>query len=86
LSDTIKNCLEKKVNPTEVKKYFNILENNSFIFDLLSFQDNYMKHFFFDGNLLDVKFSESQMEEFLIKHKSTLELLANEFNRKILEN
>ena len=86
LSDTIKNCLEKKVNPTEVKKYFNILENNSFIFDLLSFQDNYLKHFFFDGNLLDVKFSESQMEEFLIKHKSTLELLANEFKKCLIRS
>ena len=66
LRELIENSLEKKVDPNYVGKYFDILEENSFIFDYFGFQVNYFKHFYFGGNLVDVEIPESNMEKFLI--------------------
>ena len=82
----IENSLEKKAEPDYVGKYFDILEENSFIFDYFGFQVNYFKHFYFDGNLVDVEISESHMEEFLINEKQNLENLAQEFKKKVIKN
>ena len=62
------------------------MEENSFIFDYFGFQVNYFKHFYFDGNLVDVEISESHMDEFLIKEKQNLENLAQEFKKKVIKN
>ena len=86
LRELIKNSLGKKVNPNYVGKYFDILEENSFVFDHLGFQASYLKHFYFDGNLVDVEISESQMKEFLINEKQNLENLTQEFKKKIVKN
>ena len=86
LHELIENSLEKKVDPNYVGKYFDILEENSFIFDYFGFQINYLKHFYFGGNLVDVEISESHMEEFLIKEKQNLENLAQEFKKKMIKN
>ena len=46
-------------NPDEVKKYFDILENNSFIFNLYEFQLAYFKKLYFDK--AEVKWFLSEM-------------------------
>jgi hypothetical protein len=71
------------VESNYVEKYFDILEENSFIFDLLSFQVRYLKHFYYDSNLLDVQISDNQMMEFLTNEKQNLENLAQEFKKRI---
>ena len=81
----IENSLEKKVEPSSIGKYLDILEENSFIFDYLEFQVSYFEHFYFGGNLVDVEISESHMKEFLVK-KQNLENLALEFKKKIVKN
>ena len=86
LRELIENSLEKKVDPNYVGKYFDILEENSFIFDYFAFQLSYFKHFYFGGNLVDVKIPESNMEEFLIKEKQNLENLSQEFKKKMIKN
>ena len=86
LRELIENSLEKKVDPNYVGKYFDILEENSFIFDYFGFQVNYFKHFYFGGNLVDVEIPESNMEKFLIKEKQNLENLAREFKKKMIKN
>ena len=83
MRELIEDSLEKKVEPNYVGKYFDVLEENSFIFDLLSFQVHYLKHFYYDSNLLDVQISDNQMMEFLISEKQNLENLAQEFKKKI---
>ncbi len=86
LPKLIQEILDFKLgNPDYVKKYFDILENNSFIFNLYEFQLAYYKQLYFDANLFDVKLSEKNLKEFLINQKDVLTLLANEFNKKILE-
>ena len=85
LQGLIENSLEKKVEPSSIGKYLDILEENSFIFDYLEFQVSYFNHFYFSGNLVDVEISESHMKEFLIK-KQNLKNLAQEFKKKIVKN
>ena len=85
LQGLIENSLEKKVEPSSLGKYLDILEENSFIFDYLEFQVSYFNHFYFGGNLVDVEISESHMKEFLIK-KQNLKNLAQEFKKKIVKN
>ena len=86
LRELIENSLEKKVDPNYVGKYFDIFEENSFIFDYFAFQLSYFKHFYFGGNLVDVEIPESNMEKFLIKEKQNLENLAREFKKKMIKN
>ena len=85
LRELIENSLEKKVDPNYVGKYFDILEENSFVFDYLGFQVSYLEHFYFGGNLVDVEISESHMKEFLDK-KQNLKNLAQEFKKKMIKN
>jgi len=81
----IEKSLEKKADPNIIRKYLDILEENSFIFDYLEFQVSYLEHFYFGGNLADVEISKSHMKEFLVK-KQNLENLAQEFKKKIVKN
>ena len=81
----IENSLEKKVEPSSIGKYLDILEENSFIFDYLEFQVSYFNHFYFGGNLVDVEISESHMKEFLIKNQN-LKNLAQEFKKRMIKN
>ena len=83
--ELIENSLEKKVEPSYIRNYLDILEENSFIFDYLGFQISYYEHFYFGGNLVDVEISESHMKEFLVK-KQNLENLAQEFKKKMIKN
>ena len=69
-----------------MQKYFDVLDESSFIFDYFGFQLSYLKYFYFDGNLADVEISVSQMEEFLINQKQKIEDLVQEFKKKILIN
>ena len=85
LQGLIENSLEKKVEPSSIGKYLDILEENSFIFDYLEFQVSYFNHFYFSGNLVDVEISESHMKEFLIKNQN-LKNLAQEFKKSMIKN
>lgn len=83
LRELIEDSLEKKVDPNYVGKYFDILEENSFVFDYLGFQVSYLKHFYFDGNLVDVKIDESEMLKFLLDHEKSFSVLIERFKQKI---
>jgi hypothetical protein len=83
LRELIEDSLEKKVEPNYVGKYFDILEENSFVFDYLGFQVSYLKHFYFDGNLADVEINESEMLKFLLEHEKSFSVLIERFKQKI---
>jgi hypothetical protein len=83
LRELVEESLEKKVEPNYVGKYFDILEESSFIFDYLEFQVSYLKHLYFDGNLVDVKIDESKMLEFLLDHEKSFSVLIEGFKQKI---
>jgi len=77
LSLLIKNSLNLKTDPNEVGKYFDILEENSFVFDQLNFQLAYLSYFYFNGNLVDIEIDESKMKTFLNKNE---EIFVNVIN------
>ena len=72
-----------KTDPNEVEKYFDILEENSFIFDQLSFQLEYLSYFYLNGNLIDVEINESKMKTFLNEREETFVNVINSFEQKI---
>ena len=83
LSLLIKKSLNMKTDPNEVEKYFDILEENSFIFDQLSFQLEYLSYFYLNGNLIDVEINESKMKTLLNEREETFVNVINSFEQKI---
>ena len=85
LKEAITDSLKIQVNPNDVINYVEILEENSFEFDILNFDAKYQNAFYMNGNLVDVNFEYERMNEFLIENKKELEILANQFIRKIYQ-
>ena len=85
LEKGIMDSLKIKVESKFVLKYLDILEKNSFNFDILDFEASYQNRFYMNGNLVDVDFHEEDMINFLNEHKIEIELVAQEFVRKIYQ-
>ena len=83
LHDAINQCIKTNVEPNYIKKYVELIEENSFDFNILDFQMKYLNHFYFSGNLVDVSIDEKQMELFLSNNEQILQKLATEFIKKI---
>ena len=83
LPTAIRQSLRKKVNPNDVAKYLNLLEANSFDFDLLGFDLDYHNYFYHGGNLIDVDIPEEKAKQFVKKHESSFDTVADEFVKKI---
>lgn len=82
LPQTILEALHTKVNSVDLDKYLSVLEENTFDFDWIDFVLKCHKQFYYDGNLVDVEISSSEMEKFLNEEKSILEKLADEHIKK----
>jgi len=85
LKQGIMNSLKLKIDPNDVLDYVNMLEKNSFEFDIMNFETKYQNSFYMSGNLVDVEFDERMMKEFLIKNKEDLEIVTDEFIKKIYQ-
>lgn len=83
LPQAILNALDTKINPVDLDKYLSVLEENTFDFDWINFVLKCHKRFYYDGNLVDVEISSSEMERFLNEEKSTLEKLSDEHIKKM---
>ena len=84
LSALIEKSLNLKVDPNEIGTYFDILEENSFIFDLLNFQLDYLSTFYLNGNLVDIEIDDSKMKKFLIQQKEKFVNVVNSFEKKLI--
>ena len=85
LKQGIVDSLEIQVNPNDVINYIKKLEDNSFEFDVLNFETKYQNAFYMNGNLVDVNFDDKTMREFLLENSEELNILADEFIRKIYQ-
>ena len=83
LPTAIRSSLQKKVDPADVGKYLNLLEANTFTFDMFGFDLAYHDYFYYGGNLIDTDIPEEKVRGFVKKHKSTFDMLADEFIKKI---
>jgi len=83
LPKMIQESLEKKVNNNDLEKYLNVLQKNSFNFDIMDFENRYNDFFYHGGHYLSVEILESKMKEFLDKNQEILDKLASEFEKKM---
>ena len=83
LKQEIHNSLNVRVNPNHVYNYIKILEENSFDFDILNFEQSYHNWFFLNGNLVDVNIDVEKMKQFLLHHENDLKYVSSEFMKKI---
>ena len=85
LKQGIMNSLKLTINPNDVLDYVDMLEKNSFEFDIMNFEIKYQNSFYMNGNLVDVEFNERVMKKFLIENKDELEEVITEFIKKIYQ-
>lgn len=84
LPKIIRDSLKKKINTSDLNQYVNFVNNNSFLFDTIAIELGYHRHFYHDGNLVDVEITESQMKSFLTEFNKEFNQLATEHLKKIL--
>ena len=83
LPTAIRSSLQKKVDPTDVGKYLNLLEANTFDFDMFGFDLDYHNYFYHGGNLIDTDISEEKVKQFIKKYESVFDMISDEFIKKI---
>jgi len=83
LSNVIRKSLQNKPKIEDLDRYVTAMDEHSFEFDLWKFQLNYFNEFFYGGNYVDVKISESKMKKFLNEEKNVLEQLVENYINKI---
>jgi hypothetical protein len=83
LPAAIRLSLQKKVEPIDVDKYFNLLEANTFDFDMFEYDLDYHNYFFHGGHLIDVNIPEEKAKQFIKKYESVFNTLSDEYIKKI---
>ena len=87
LPENIEKMLKENVNPIDLEKYIQFSEEISFRFNPLAFSQDISDFFHFSGQLVDVEITEEKMNEFFKKENDKIELLANQYIKKMsLEN
>lgn len=78
LSMAIKKALKIHVNVDELKNFVNIVNQNTFEFDLVSLVADVQNHFYYKGLVTDTEIKINTMKSFLKLKENNFELLANE--------
>ena len=85
LPELIKTGLNTKVNLSDLNKFVNMIEQNSFEYDENEFAMNICDRFFFSGFLFDVNIPVSDMALFLEENKKIYDLLGSQHLKKIYQ-
>lgn len=83
LPDVIRSSLHDEIDVSDLNKYVNFIEKNSFEFDISELELSYHHYFYHGGYLVDVPITQSQMESYLEKFKTQYDKLALEHVKKI---
>jgi hypothetical protein len=83
LEAIIKKSIKIKVNPIDLGKFVNYLENNVIDFNWFEMESAINKAFFFDGYTADIEITESQMNSFLEKNLQILNYVGKEHIKKL---
>ncbi len=83
LSQLINSCINESITPEYLDKYLVLIEQNSFNFDMLGFENQRNQYFFPGGILSDIKIPSSKMDKFLEQNKQIFQLLSNEHIQKM---
>ena len=85
LSNTIHDALKTRVDPKNIEKYIQFIEKNSFDYNFILHVMEAQKYVYHGSLLVDVEFSEEEMNEFLNKTKSRFAKLTRAYVEKINE-
>jgi hypothetical protein len=83
LPQAIRTALKKEVKLSDLSKYVNLIHDNSFECDIQALGTAMQNYFHYGGFLVDVDISIEKMNSFLEEYRSTFELIASEFIKKI---
>lgn len=83
LPQAIRESLQKEVNPSDLNKFVNLIEKNSFEFDDVEFSIRTCNSFYYGGFLFDVDIPISKMGSFLEENRAIFEKVALEHIKKI---
>lgn len=83
LPEVIEKSLLKNIASDQLDRFLTLLEKNTTTFDYANFLTKIKQEFFYNGNLVDVKISESKMKSFLDSNAEILDNLANAHIQKI---
>jgi hypothetical protein len=86
LPQLIRKQLNIKFDLDDLNNFVSVLEKNSFTFDHSGFSNLAHHILFYDGFLSDVEITEKQMNELLHPYSKQLEILANEYIKKIIQH
>ena len=86
LSNTINDALKTRVAPKNIEKYVQFIEKNSFDYNFILHVMEAQKYVYHGSLLVDVEFSEEEMNEFLNKTKSRFAKLTRAYVEKINED
>ena len=79
LSNTIHDALKTKVDQKNIEKYVQFIEKNSFDYNFILHAMEMQKYVFHGSLLVDVEFSEEDINEFFDKTKSRFQQLKNAY-------
>ena len=83
LPEIIRSSLQETVNLQDVERFLAIFKKNSFDFDIQMYQLKEANAFFYNGHLVDVEITESQMKSFIEDNAKMFSVLADENIKKL---
>ena len=83
LPEIIRSSLEETVNLQDVERFLTIFKKNSFDFDIQTYYLKEANTFFYNGHLVDVKITESQMKSFIEENTQMFSVLVDEYIKKL---
>ena len=83
LPNAIRSSLKKIVKSSDVNKFLELLEENSFQHDSWGLDSSILSLFYYGGHLVDVEITNEKMNFFMQKNQSVLEKFALEHIKKI---
>ena len=83
LPEIIYSSLQETVNLQDIERFMTIFKKNSFDFDINKYNLNEANTFFYNGQLVDVEITESQMKSFVEENTQTFSVLVDEHIKKL---
>ena len=83
LPEIIRSSLQETVNLQDVERFLAIFKKNSFDFDIQAYQLKEANAFFYNGHLVDVEITESQMKSFIEDNTKMFSVLVDENIKKL---
>jgi len=83
LPEIIRSSLQETVNLQDVERFLTIFKKNSFDFDNQTYYLKEANAFFYNGHLVDVEITESQMKSFIEENAQMFSVLVDEYMKKL---